>query len=102
MAQPTKLNPNWEADYKNYLSNVTAADIKKRDSIDTNLIKFTDEGNWLIRDTCTGPWVDCDPDRITEGIQYLLKVPSEPGEGPGPKKCGRVSCSWNVSTGSIC
>lgn len=28
-----------------------------------------------------------------EGINYLLQVPGQPKEGPGPGSCGRVSCA---------
>ncbi|KAM7207835.1 hypothetical protein V8F20_001877 [Naviculisporaceae sp. PSN 640] len=32
---------------------------------------------------------------IEEGIEYLRKVPGKPVNKPGPRACGRVSCSWN-------
>ncbi|KAM7194187.1 hypothetical protein V8F20_008107 [Naviculisporaceae sp. PSN 640] len=31
---------------------------------------------------------------IDQGVDYLHNVPGVPVLGPGPGKCGRVSCSW--------
>ncbi|KAK8009285.1 hypothetical protein PG991_011836 [Apiospora marii] len=32
---------------------------------------------------------------IQDGINYLRGVPGRPQNGPGPGRCGRVSCSWD-------
>ncbi|KAM7192419.1 hypothetical protein V8F20_008879 [Naviculisporaceae sp. PSN 640] len=32
---------------------------------------------------------------IIDGVHYLAGVPGKPVQGPGPKSCGRVSCSYN-------
>jgi hypothetical protein len=34
---------------------------------------------------------------IKEGIAYLYGVRGKPTIGPGPGKCGRVSCSWSAA-----
>ncbi|KAK9311125.1 hypothetical protein V1522DRAFT_417417 [Lipomyces starkeyi] len=39
------------------------------------------------------PFANCEP--IIDGINYLSSVPGQPVNGPGPGKCGQVSCSYN-------
>lgn len=60
MAELTKLNPNWEADHKNHLASVTAADVKKRESTNTNVKKIEELGHWINKKPCgkDNPFVD--------------------------------------------
>lgn len=44
-----------------------------------------------------GNWPLADKGRIQEGINYLRGVGGQPFHGPGPGKCGRVSCSYNAA-----
>ncbi|KAL2869088.1 uncharacterized protein BJX67DRAFT_348770 [Aspergillus lucknowensis] len=37
-----------------------------------------------------------EPGPVKEGIKYLRKVGGKPHLGRGPRKCGRVSCSWDT------
>lgn len=32
---------------------------------------------------------------IWDGVRYLERLSGSPANGPGPRACGRVSCSWN-------
>jgi len=49
--------------------------------------------------TCKMPMSDrpTETKRVREGVQYLRRVEGKPQRGPGPKSCGRVSCSWNAA-----
>lgn len=80
------------------MANVTAADdVEKRESTQTGVKKIKDEGTWNPHPCAGGPEVECDMYMIMDGVKHLKSVPGEPGAGPGPRECGRVSCSWDVS-----
>lgn len=48
-----------------------------------------------FRIECFGNRQYADRYAIQEGIDHLRGVEGKPGNGPGPNKCGQVSCSWD-------
>ncbi|KAI2641049.1 hypothetical protein GGS21DRAFT_354749 [Xylaria nigripes] len=60
---------------------------------DKHGFNVNDGGDHYI--TCGGP--EADPRRIQQGVDYLSHLPDSSicSMGPGPKNCGRISCSWN-------
>lgn len=42
-------------------------------------------------------WDTCSAHRAQQGVYYLGTVPGQPGMGPGPGNCGRVSCSYGAA-----
>ena len=75
-----ELNPDWETDYP---ANITSPKLEKRN--------FDSAGYF-----CGGRWAYCHIDPIDVGIEYLRRLRSLPGLGPGPGRCSRVSCSYNA------
>lgn len=80
-AQLLEINPNYDEDWKNEPSEMgTVSDA-------FNLWAYT---------------LRCSPNNgvtqgpVKEGIEYLRKVRGQPHLGRGPRKCERVSCSWNT------
>ncbi|KHN94953.1 uncharacterized protein MAM_07180 [Metarhizium album ARSEF 1941] len=45
----------------------------------------------------TRGWRPCKARRVQEGINHLRSQLGHPRNGPGPRSCGRVSCSWQAS-----
>jgi hypothetical protein len=79
-AKLTQANPHWECDF-NFDNHLSTSKLEKR-------------GYWLDRDPCDTRWPQCGYNPIADGIAYLNRVPGQPGQGPCPGSCGRVSCSW--------
>ncbi|KAK4227636.1 hypothetical protein QBC38DRAFT_363874 [Podospora fimiseda] len=89
-AQLLSLNPNWDIDF-NFNITTSSSISSIPDPIPSSLSK---------RD-----WTDCsapsthgpalDRNAIYWGIEYLRGLSGQAQRGPGPRSCGRVSCSWN-------
>jgi hypothetical protein len=82
VAQLSTINPNWKEDF-----NVTEPKVQER----ALNFPFTSV-LCMIR---LGEWGTANPYAIYDGINYLKGVPGRPTLGPGPGRCGRVSCSYN-------
>lgn len=79
-----ELNPDWDRDFMNESPTeepVSESSIEKRFGP-----KCGNGGQ---------PWGAGLQMTISQGIDYLRGVAGRPTEGPGPGKCGRVSCSDN-------
>jgi len=85
VAQLSKVNPNWEEDFKVSIASKKASTFAPR-----GLVK-RDHFN------CGNPWAPADYGRVIQGVDYLNGVPGQPGNGPGPGNCGRVSCSYKAA-----
>lgn len=87
VAQAVQINP----EYKTVNDSNAARDVGKLQKR-----KYT---NWDGRPNCNPDptWGWANWDWIHNGAQYLDNIHdgSRPGEGPGPGKCGRVSCAWS-------
>lgn len=90
IAKVAELNPNWKTDF-DFDNRVAAAS--------------TDHIPWEEWDTsktlCGSPWPEIPylpkNDPIGRGIDYLNHQHGVPQAGPGPGKCGRVSCSYEAA-----
>jgi hypothetical protein len=80
-AQLLKINPNYDTDFE------AIADQREAPQAGPSLIKRDD--------VHCGYWALADEQVIETGIAYLRRVQGQPVLGPGPSKCGRVSCSYD-------
>ncbi|KAL6702812.1 hypothetical protein ACN47E_000898 [Coniothyrium glycines] len=85
VAEITTIEPGF-----NVLENVAPVSVRRRTADDIFRRQNSDR-------RCGGPWPFCNAGRIQEGINYLRGVGGQPREGPGPGRCGRVSCSYNAA-----
>lgn len=60
---------------------------------------FDCDHSWYDTQVICNKFPTANQDRIKQGIEYLLRLPADdrPTNGPGPGKCGRVSCSYNAA-----
>lgn len=83
--QLLKLNPNWDNEFPEDIS-------EEDEDQSSHLVKRSDF--YRAKYEC-GKWPKAREVPIINGIQYLRRVKGRPYAGPGPAKCGRVSCSYN-------
>ena len=86
-AQLLKINPN----YGSQLGPTTDSSSAYEGNSELNSPEYE------IKTIVCGAYYPALVARIEEGIKHLRSVPGSPGNGPGPKDCGRVSCSWNAA-----
>ncbi|KAK3985896.1 hypothetical protein QBC44DRAFT_403397 [Cladorrhinum sp. PSN332] len=79
-AELLKINPNWDAEFPAPAANATETG--------TNLHKR----DWSV---CGGHTPAHDRNAIWAGADYLRGLSGQAQRGPGPRSCGRVSCSWS-------
>ncbi|PHH71012.1 hypothetical protein CDD82_6780 [Ophiocordyceps australis] len=108
--QLLQLNPSWNQDY---MSNNTQPDTsattppqrifprykyRERDSAcKKDKMRRNDfcKKEFNAGSFCRRRWKDCHWWAIKKGIKRLKRVRGYPVNGPGPGKCGRVSCSYD-------
>lgn len=85
-AQALQMNPDFEPP------------VSKRNAAAAGSIQLIDR-SLNKRNVICGNFASADKRRILEGIAYLNNLPAgdRPTNGPGPRTCGRVSCSYNAA-----
>ncbi|KAK4174556.1 hypothetical protein QBC36DRAFT_357078 [Triangularia setosa] len=90
IAQMEASYPGWSKSFTNSLSqrNFSAASLSSRGAKPSIIPESYN---------CWGRWKACQWNAIADGIEYLWRLPIDPKpqNGPGPRKCGKVSCSYN-------
>ncbi|KAK3988490.1 hypothetical protein QBC44DRAFT_397908 [Cladorrhinum sp. PSN332] len=91
-AQLLEINPNWDEE-------VAATLLAERDAataaLEARAIGDGENGLQKRDWTICGNDLGARQDRIREGISYLRGLSGQAVNGPGPRNCSRVSCSWN-------
>lgn len=87
VAEVTELNPNWKTDF-DFDNRVAAAstDNIPWDEWDRVICRNFPEDFYLKKNNA-----------LSRGVIYLQHTKGVPKEQPGPRRCGRVSCSYNAA-----
>ncbi|KAK4231899.1 hypothetical protein QBC38DRAFT_450753 [Podospora fimiseda] len=85
-AQLVKINPNWDEEF--------APIIDKRSAEFDNSLKARalDKRDWI---KCGAGHSAARQGAIETGVAYLRTLSGSASRGPGPRNCGRVSCSYD-------
>ncbi|KAK3997918.1 hypothetical protein QBC44DRAFT_303042 [Cladorrhinum sp. PSN332] len=87
-----EINPNWNAEYLEPVIADQNAEAKSAARSVTGDVASLQKRDWTECKTRGG---GAQTAAIRDGISYLRGLSGEARNGPGPRNCGRVSCSYS-------